>query len=135
MTLPCLALGLVPAAVLARQLRSAMIGVLSQDYIRTANAKGLSHFQVIAKHALKNASIPPLTALGTQFALLVGGSVVAEQIFGIPGMGSLAISAVQQRDMPIIQGVVMTAAIMVQVINLMIDVGYGLLNPKVRVGT
>jgi peptide/nickel transport system permease protein len=131
--LPCIALGLVPAAVLARQLRGAMVTALDQDYVRTADAKGLLRQKVVYKHALKNAAIAPLTALGTQFALVVGGSVVVEQVFGIPGLGALAVNAVQNRDIPLIQGIVVFTALMVQAINLLVDVSYGWLNPRVRV--
>jgi peptide/nickel transport system permease protein len=131
--LPCIALGLVPAAVLARQLRGAMVTALDQDYVRTADAKGLLRQKVVYKHALKNAAIAPLTALGTQFALVVGGSVVVEQVFGIPGLGALAINAVQNRDIPLIQGIVVFTALMVQAINLLVDISYGWLNPRVRV--
>jgi peptide/nickel transport system permease protein len=131
--LPCVALGLVPAAVLARQLRGAMVTALDQDYVRTADAKGLLRTKVVYKHALKNAAIAPLTALGAQFALVVGGSVVVEQVFGIPGLGALAINAVQNRDIPLIQGIVLFTALMVQAINLLVDVSYGWLNPRVRV--
>lgn len=134
LVLPCIALGLVPAAVLARQLRGAMVGVLGQDYMRTAEAKGLGGGQVVLKHALKNAAIAPITAVGTQFALVLGGSVVVEQVFGIAGLGALVINAVQQRDIPLIQGIVLVAAVLVQVVNIMVDLSYGWLNPRVRVG-
>ena len=133
LVLPCIALGLVPAAVLARQLRGAMVTALDQDYVRTADAKGLLRQDVVFRHALKNAAIAPLTALGTQFALVVGGSVVVEQVFGIPGLGTLAVNAVQNRDIPLIQGIVVFTALMVQAINLLIDISYGWLNPRVRV--
>jgi peptide/nickel transport system permease protein len=134
LVLPCIALGLVPAAVLARQLRGAMVGVLGQDYMRTAEAKGLGGGQVVLKHALKNAAIAPITAVGTQFALVLGGSVVVEQVFGIAGLGNLVINAVQQRDIPLIQGIVLVAAVLVQAVNILVDLSYGWLNPRVRVG-
>ncbi|MCW0216504.1 MAG: ABC transporter permease [Pseudonocardia sp.] len=133
LVLPCIALGLVPAAVLARQLRGALVGVLAQDYMRTAEAKGLRGDQVLLKHALKNAAIAPITAVGTQFALVLGGSVVVEQVFGISGLGALVITAVQQRDIPLIQGIVIVAAVLVQVVNIAVDLSYGWLNPRVRV--
>lgn len=132
LVLPCIALGLVPAAVLARQLRGALVGVLGQDYVRTAEAKGLAEHQVVLKHALKNAAIAPITAVGTQFALVLGGSVVVEQVFGISGLGQLVINAVQQRDLPLIQGIVLVAAVLVQIVNVAVDLSYGWLNPKVR---
>jgi peptide/nickel transport system permease protein len=132
LVLPCIALGLVPAAVLARQLRGALVGVLGQDYVRTAEAKGLAEHQVVLKHALKNAAIAPITAVGTQFALVLGGTVIVEQVFGISGLGALVINAVQQRDIPLIQGIVLVAAVMVQVVNVAVDLSYGYLNPRVR---
>lgn len=133
--LPSIALGLVPAAVLARQLRGSLIGVLEQDYVRTATAKGMLGRTVLLKHALKNAAISPITALSTQFAAIVGGSVVVEQVFGISGLGALAINAVQTRDIPVIQGIVIVSAVLVQVINILVDISYGWLNPKIRVSS
>lgn len=131
--LPSLALAAVPAAILARQLRSALIGVMAQDYTRTAVAKGLTGRRVLLKHALKNASVPAVTALGTQMAVVIGSTVLIEQIFGIQGLGALAYTAALQRDIPVIQGVVLVSAIAVQMINLGVDVMYGWLNPKLRV--
>jgi len=130
--LPSIALGLVPAAILARQLRSALVGVLALDYTRTAVAKGLPQRVVLLKHALRNAAIPGVTALGTQMAVVIGSTVVIEQIFGIQGLGALAYNAALQRDLPVIQGVVLVSALGVQVINLGVDVLYGWLNPKLR---
>ncbi|WP_235739103.1 ABC transporter permease [Nocardioides alcanivorans] len=131
--LPSIALGMVPAAILARQLRSALVGVLAQDYTRTATAKGLPGRVVLLKHALRNAAIPGVTALGTQMAVVIGSTVLIEQIFGIQGLGNLAYNAALQRDIPVIQGVVLTCAVAVQMINLGVDVMYGWLNPKLRV--
>jgi peptide/nickel transport system permease protein len=131
--LPSIALGLALAAVLARQLRAGLITALNQDYVRTARAKGLGRWAVLLKHALKNAAIPPLTAVATGFAVLVGGTAVVEQVFAIPGLGNLAVNAVQQRDIPILQGVVLITALLVQAINILVDVLYGFLNPRVRV--
>ncbi|MGV9861766.1 ABC transporter permease [Rhodococcus koreensis] len=132
LVLPSLALGLVPAAILARQIRSALIGVMAQDYTRTARAKGLPGRVVLLKHALKNAAIPGVTALGTQMAVVIGSTVLVEQIFGIQGLGDLAYNAALQRDIPVIQGVVLVCAVAVQFINLGVDVMYGWLNPKLR---
>ncbi|MFT3854397.1 MAG: ABC transporter permease [Ilumatobacteraceae bacterium] len=132
--LPWVTLGLASAAVIARQLRSSLIGVLGEDYIRTARAKGLRSRQVVVKHATKNAAIPVVTAFGTQVAFALGGSVVIEQVFGIPGIGQLAIAAVQRRDLPIIQGVVMLTTVLVLLCNLVVDLSYGYFNPKVRFG-
>lgn len=130
--LPSIALGLGPAAEIARQLRGALIDALGQDFVRTARAKGVRRVPVLMKHAMKNAAIPAVTVMGIQFSFLVGGAVIAEQIFGIPGVGSLAIQAVFSRDIPIVQAVVMVSAVVVMVTNLLVDISYGFLNPKVR---
>ncbi len=132
LVLPAFTLAAAPAAELARHTRSAMISVLEQDYVRTARSKGVPERVVLFKHALKNAASPVITILSFQIAFLLGGSVIVEQIFGLPGMGSLAIQAVHEKDFPIIQGVVVVAALIVMVINLLTDVFYGWLNPKVR---
>ncbi|MHA6695257.1 ABC transporter permease [Homoserinimonas sp. A520] len=131
-TLPAITLAAAPAAEIARQLRGSMIDVLEQDYIRTARAKGLMGWNVLLKHALKNAGVPAMTVIGLQAAFLLGGSVIVEQIFGIPGIGALSIFAVLQRDIPVIQGVVLVAAITVLVVNLLVDLSYRIFNPKVR---
>lgn len=131
--LPWVTLGIASGAVIARQLRSSLIGVLGQDYVRTARAKGLRGRSVIFKHAIKNAAIPVITVLGTQIAFLLGGSVIVERVFGMPGVGELAITAVLQRDLPVIQGVVVMVTVIVLVANLFVDLAYGYLNPKVRV--
>lgn len=132
LVLPAVTLAATPAAELARHTRSAMISVLEQDYVRTARSKGTPERVVLFKHALKNAASPVVTILSFQIAFLLGGSVIVEQIFGLPGMGSLAIQAVHEKDFPIIQGIVVVAALIVMVINLFTDVLYGWLNPKVR---
>jgi peptide/nickel transport system permease protein len=130
--LPGFTLGLAAAAELTRQLRSSLIDVFDQDYLRTARAKGLRTTSVIAKHALKNAATPVVTVLGMRISVLLGGTVVVEQIFGIPGLGQLAITAVLQRDLPMVQGIVVVTAVMVMLANLAVDLSYGYLNPKVR---
>lgn len=134
LVLPSVALGMAGAAVVARQLRTSMVRVLEQDYVRTARAKGLSSTSVILKHALKNASIPVVTILVMQLAALMGGTVIIEQVFGIPGLGALAINSVVQRDLPMIQGVVVFTTVIVLVVNLFADVLYGWLNPRIRIG-
>jgi peptide/nickel transport system permease protein len=131
--LPWITIGLASAAVITRQLRSSLIGVLGQDYVRTARAKGMRGRTVILKHASKNAAIPVVTVLGTQIAFALGGSVIVEQVFGIPGVGQLAINNVLKRDLPVIQGVVVMATLLVLFCNLLVDLAYGYLNPKVRV--
>jgi|HigsolmetaAR201D_1030396.scaffolds.fasta_scaffold04910_2 peptide/nickel transport system permease protein len=133
LVLPWITLSLSPAAVITRQLRSSLIGVLGQDYVRTARAKGLRGRTVILKHSLKNAAIPVVTVLGTQIAFALGGSVIVEQVFGIAGVGQLAITSVQKRDLPLIQGIVVMATLLVLFCNLLVDLAYGFLNPKVRV--
>jgi peptide/nickel transport system permease protein len=130
--LPSITLGMAASAETTRQLRSALSDVLHQDYIRTARAKGLRGRAVIVRHALKNAAVPVITVIGLQVSVLLGGSVITEQVFGIPGLGQLAISAVLQRDIPMIQGIVVVTTIVVLVVNLLVDLSYGWLNPKVR---
>ncbi|WP_420452383.1 ABC transporter permease [Ilumatobacter sp.] len=130
--LPAVALGTNGAALIARQLRSSLVDVLQQDYIRTARAKGLRGRSVVLKHAFKNSAAPMVTVLGIQVAYLLGGTVVIEYIFGIAGLGQLAYSAVIQKDVPLIQGIVMVMALAVVAVNLLIDVTYAYLDPKVR---
>jgi peptide/nickel transport system permease protein len=130
--LPAITLGTAAAAETTRQLRSALSDVLHQDYIRTARAKGLRGRTVIARHALKNAAVPVITVIGLQVSVLLGGSVIVEQVFGIPGLGQLAIRAVLERDIPMIQGVVVVTTVVVLLVNLAVDLAYGWLNPKVR---
>lgn len=132
-TLPAISLGLVGAAQLARFARASMIEVLDRDHIRTANAMGLGRASVLWRHGLKNASIPVVTVAGYQVAILLGGSVIIEQIFAIPGLGTLAINSVQSRDLPVVQGIVLLSASVVVVANLLTDLAYGFLDPKVRV--
>ena len=130
--LPSVALGLVYTALLARMTRSTMIEVLNEDYIRTARAKGLGMDAVLLGHALKNAAIPIVTTIGVGIALLIGGVVVTESVFAIPGIGRLTIDAVLQRDYPVIQGVMLVVSFIYVMINLVIDLSYTLLDPRVR---
>ncbi len=132
--LPALAGGLAIGAGIMRILRSQMLEVLRQDYVRTAWAKGLRERTVIVRHALKNAFIPVLTVMGLELAILMSGEVVLESIFGIPGLGPLAITAMTQNDLPLIYGVVLVTASIVVVINLLVDVAYGWLDPRIRFG-
>jgi peptide/nickel transport system permease protein len=131
--LPWIALGLGGAATLARQVRGSLIDTMDQDYVRTARAMGLPERQVVGRLALKNALTPAMTILGIQFAYLLGGTVIIEQIFSIPGLGGFILQAIDNRDLPIIQGVVLLTAVVFVVVNLLVDIGYGILNPKVRV--
>ena len=130
--MPWIALGVSASATLARQVRGAMIEVLDQDYVRTARAKGLSEGRVVGKHALKNAMTPALTVIGLQFAYLLGGTVIIEYIFSLPGLGTYMLGAITSKDLPVIQGVVLLIAVIFVVINLFVDILYGVLNPKVR---
>ena len=130
--LPSVALGLVFSALLARMTRSTMIEVLNEDYIRTAHAKGLTTIQILFRHALTNAAIPIVTTIGVAFAALIGGVVVTESVFAIPGVGRLTIEAVLQRDYPVVQGVVLFAAFACVMVNLIIDLSYTFFDPRIR---
>ncbi len=132
MIVPAIVLGTTLSAVTMRMTRTMMLEVLRQDYIRTAWAKGLNQRLVIMRHALRNALIPVVTLVGLQAPLLIGGAVIIEQIFVIPGMGLLLLEAVNQRDYPIITGVFLTVGLAVMLINLAVDLSYGLLDPRVR---
>lgn len=131
--LPCIALGLSSAAVVARQTRSGLAAALQSDYARTAVAKGAGPVRVVVRHALKNACIPVVTVVAFQFTALLGGALVVEQVFNLPGLGSLAVRSVRESDVTMMQGVVMYTALVVVVVNLLTDVCYGLLDPRVRV--
>lgn len=130
--LPAVALGAAACAELTRQLRSAVIDVMDQDYVRTARAKGLRGPKVVGKHVLKNAAVPVVTVLGLQLTRLLGGAVIIEQVFAIPGIGQLAVSSVFNRDVPMIIGVVLVAAVLAVFVNLLVDLSYSWFNPKVR---
>lgn len=132
MAIPALILGKAFSAVVMRLTRTMMLEVMRQDYIRTALAKGLATRTTIMRHALRNALIPVVTLVGLQAPVLVGGAVILEQIFVIPGMGLLLLEAVSQRDYPIITGVFLIVGVAVVFINLLVDLSYGLLDPKVR---
>lgn len=132
MIVPAVILGTSLSAVTMRLTRTMMLEVLRQDYIRTAWAKGLSERPVVARHALRNALIPVVTLIGLQAPLLIGGAVIMEQIFVIPGMGLLLLDAVGQRDYPIITGVFLILGVCVMLINLLVDLSYGTLDPRVR---
>ena len=132
MILPAIILGTALSAITMRLTRTMMLEVLRQDYIRTAWAKGLSERLVVVRHALRNALIPVVTLIGLQAPILIGGAVIVEQIFVIPGMGLLLLDAISQRDYPIITGVSLVIGLCVMLINLVVDLSYGLLDPKVR---
>ncbi len=132
LVLPALSLGLFGAGVLARQTRSGMLEVLNQDFVRTARAKGLPERLVVVKHALKNALIPVVTVLGDQFGRLLGGAILTETVFAWPGVGRYLIDAISQRDYPAVQGAILVFAAAVVIVNLMTDLSYGMLDPRVR---
>jgi len=130
--LPAVTLGTSLAAILMRLTRNSMLDVLGEDYIRTARAKGLSGRPVIFKHALRNALIPVVTTAGVQFGALLGGAVVVETIFSLPGLGLLAINAIQARDIPVIQGSVLVFSLCFVLVTLLVDLLYAVINPRVR---
>jgi peptide/nickel transport system permease protein len=130
--LPSIALGTVYAALIARITRATMLDVLAQDYVRTAQAKGLSSEQVLVGHALKNAAVPIVTVIGIGLGLLISGVVVTETVFAIPGLGRLTVDAILRRDYPVIQGVVLLFSFVYVLVNLAIDLSYTLLDPRIR---
>ncbi|WP_201859180.1 ABC transporter permease subunit [Microvirga soli] len=130
--LPTIVLGTVPLAVIARMTRSAMLEVLGEDYIRTAKAKGLSRFRVIALHALRNAMIPVVTVIGLQVGVLFTGAILTETIFSWPGIGKWLIEAIFRRDYPVLQGGLLLVGAIVMSVNLLVDLTYGLINPRIR---
>lgn len=132
LTLPALANAIPFSALVARMTRSTMLEVLNEDYIRTARAKGLSERVVIIRHGLRNASIPIVTVIGLVFAALVGGAVVTETVFAIPGLGRLLVDGVVRRDFPIVQAMLMVVAVGYVFVNLMVDVAYAYLDPRIR---
>ena len=130
--LPAITLGVAQGALLARMTRSMMLEVLDQDYVRTARAKGLTERAVVLRHALRNAFIPLMTVIGLSFAALMGGAVVTEQIFTIPGVGRLLIQAIGRRDFPLVQGAVLVIAALYVLINLAVDLLYAVVDPRIR---
>ncbi len=132
--LPAISLGLILSGVLARLIRSSMLDVLHQHYIRTARAKGVAEWVVIIRHALRNALIPTITFLGLQFGALLGGVVILEQVFSWPGVGRLVIDAINDRDYPLVQGSVLILAFMLMLVNLFVDLLYGIIDPRIKLG-
>lgn len=130
--LPTVVLGTIPLAVIARQTRSAMLEVLGEDYVRTARAKGLSPSRVIGIHALRNALIPVITTIGLQVGVLLGGAILTETIFSWPGIGKWMVEAIFRRDYPSVQGGLLLIAVVVMLVNLVVDLLYGWINPKIR---
>ncbi len=130
--LPTLALSFIYIALIARMTRASMLDVLGEDYVRTARAKGIDESRVLMKHALRNAAVPVITVIGTGFGLLISGVVVTESVFNLPGIGRLTVDAVLARDYPVIQGVILLTSALYVAINLLIDVAYTLLDPRIR---
>lgn len=132
LVMPAMALAAYSTAIITRLLRSSMIEVLQSDYIRTARGKGVGTGRLVFKHALRNAAIPTLTVVGLQVGALLGGAVITEQIFAYPGIGRLAVQAIANRDFTVIQAFVLFMAVLIVTINLLVDIAYGLLDPRLR---
>jgi peptide/nickel transport system permease protein len=130
---PAATLGIGLSATLARVTRTQTLEVIYQDYIRTAHAKGLTALAVLRRHALRNALLPVVTLLGLQVAILLGGAVVTEQVFSIPGLGTLLLQKIRERDYPVVQGITLLSGVLVLALNLLVDLGYTVLDPRVRV--
>ncbi|MGH2548922.1 MAG: nickel ABC transporter permease [Thermomicrobiales bacterium] len=133
MVLPALVLGIGEASIIARMVRTSMVEVLRQEYVVVARAKGLRNRLVVGRHALRNALIPVITALGMEFGYLIGGAVVLETVFARPGIGRLIVDGILERDYPIVQGAVLFVAVLYIVINIVVDVSYAWLDPRIRV--
>lgn len=131
--LPCIALGVSASAAIARQARSSMIGVLQKDYVRTALAKGLPVRRVISRHAIRNAAIPVVTLAGFQTSALIGGAIFVEFVFNVPGLGAYGVDAILRQNLPALLAFVLVTAVVVVVVNIILDLSYAWLNPKVRV--
>lgn len=134
LVLPSIALGLILSGILARLVRSSMLEVLNQQYINTARSKGIKEWLVIIKHALRNALIPTVTFIGLQFGTLLGGTVILEQVFSWPGIGRMLIDAISQRDFPVIQGTVIVLSFLMILVNLLVDISYGFIDPRIKQG-
>jgi peptide/nickel transport system permease protein len=132
LVLPSVALGSIYMALIARITRTSVLEVLSEDYIRTAHAKGLAAFRVLVGHALKNAGVPIVTVIGLGIGLLIGGVVITESVFGIPGIGRLTVDAILARDYPVIQGVILVFSGVYVLVNLLVDLSYALIDPRIR---
>jgi dipeptide transport system permease protein len=130
--LPSIVLATIPLAVIARQTRSAMLEVLGEDYVRTARAKGLSDMRVVGIHALRNAMIPVITVIGLSVGTLLAGAILTETIFSWPGIGKWMIDSIQRRDYPVVQSGLLLIAAIVMIVNLLVDLTYGLINPRIR---
>ena len=130
--MPAFNLGIVLAAVVMRQLRSSMVEVMSADFVRTARAKGLGQTVVLVRHALRNAVIPVITVMGLQLGTLLGGAIITETIFAVPGLGQLAVNSIYSRDYPMLEGVVIASAVAILAVNLFVDIVYSLIDPRIK---
>lgn len=134
LVLPAVTLGTAMAAILSRMVRSALLDVLGEDYIRTARAKGLDELTIVVRHGLRNAALPVITVVGLQLGTLLGGAVITETVFAWPGIGQLTVEAIQRRDYPVLQGCILVISLAYVVINTLTDLAYGVLDPRVRIG-
>jgi peptide/nickel transport system permease protein len=130
--LPAITLGSVSTAIIARQTRSSMVEVMGRDYVRTARAKGVAEYQVVLRHALKNAMIPTVTVAGLQIGYLLGGSVLTETVFARPGLGSMLVDSIRARDIPMVQGTILFLAVVFVMVNLVVDIIYVKLDPRIN---
>jgi ABC-type dipeptide/oligopeptide/nickel transport system permease component len=130
--LPCVAVGTIPLSIIARMTRSSLLDVLGLDYIRTARAKGLRERTVVFKHGMRNAMLPIVTIIGLSFGSLMGGAVLTETVFALPGVGTQLVSAIQARDYPVVQAFTVVIAVIFVLINLIVDFSYALLDPRIR---
>jgi dipeptide transport system permease protein len=130
--LPSIVLATIPLAVIARQTRSAMLEVMGEDYVRTARAKGMPPSRVVGVHALRNAMIPVITTIGLQIGVLMAGAILTETIFSWPGIGKWMIDSISRRDYPVVQSGLLLIAGLVMLVNLLVDLTYGLINPRIR---
>ncbi|HNY61794.1 MAG TPA: ABC transporter permease [Caldisericia bacterium] len=132
MLLPAITLGTIPMAIISRMTRSSLLEVMGSDYIRTARAKGIKEKSVVLKHAFKNAFIPVVTVIGNNFASLMAGAIITERVFNWPGIGSATISAIEQRDLPVVMGLVFFIAIIFVIVNLIVDISYIFIDPRIK---
>ena len=129
---PAIALGTIPLAIIARLTRSNLLDVLGNDYIRTARAKGMGERIILFRHAMRNALLPLVTIIGLQFGALLGGAVLTETVFGLPGVGSFLVNSIFARDYPVVQGFTLVIAVIFVLVNLLVDISYAFLDPRIR---
>ena len=134
LTLPAVVLGMYSMAIIARMTRSSLLEVLSQDYIRTAKAKGLNSKQIVLRHGLRNGLIPVITVIGLQFGTMLGGALLTESVFSWPGIGAYTVSCILKSDFPVVQGVVLLVATIFVTLNLLVDIIYAIVDPRIKFG-